>query len=298
MTTTRNKQPRDLALGTDARIAVVAGSGLLPRNVVEGLCGAGYRPLVAAIEGEADFAEAPEQYDLMHVLPEHLGVLVPRLKRLDVTHLVLAGGVSGRPPFKSLRFSPGILLHLPKLLAAYGRGDDGLLRALMAYIEANGIRVMGAHEVVPELLAPEACLTEAKPTRIDEKNIAAALAAARAIGRLDVGQAAVAIGGRAIALEGIEGTDGLLQRTKELRSHGRLAGKKRGVLVKCAKPGQEERADLPAIGPQTALDAHEAGLAGIAIEAECSFILDAAETVALANQHGLFLLGFARGREE
>lgn len=295
---TRNEPPRDLAPGASARIAVVAGSGLLPKNVVEGLIGAGHRPLVAAITGEADFEEAPQRYDLMHVLPEHLGVLVPRLKRRGVTHLVLAGGVATRPPVKSLRFSPGIFLHLPRLLAAYARGDDGLLRALVAYIEANGIRVLGAHEVVPELLAPEGCPSKVKPTRADEKDIAAALTAARAIGRLDVGQAAVAIGGRTIALEGIEGTDGLLQRTKELRSHGRLAGKKRGVLVKCTKPGQEERADLPAIGPQTVLDAHEAGLAGIAVEAECSFILDAAETVALADRHGLFLLGFARGREE
>ena len=60
----------------------------------------------------------------------------------------------------------------------------------------------------------------------------------------------MAIGGRAIALEGIEGTDGLLERVKDLRAHGRIAGKKRGVLVKCAKPGQELRADLPAIGPR------------------------------------------------
>ena len=84
----------------------------------------------------------------------------------------------------------------------------------------------------------------------------------------------MAIGGRAIALEGVEGTEGLLARIKDLRSHGRIAGKKRGVLVKCAKPGQEERLDLPAIGPQTVTAAHQAGLAGIAVEAGRSLVLD------------------------
>jgi UDP-2,3-diacylglucosamine hydrolase len=109
---------------------------------------------------------------------------------------------------------------------------------------------------------------------------------------------AVAVGGRAIALEDIEGTDGLLQRAKALRSHGRLAGKTGGVLVKCVKPGQELRVDLPTIGPQTVTAAHAAGLSGIAVEAECSLVLEAAETVRRADALGLFVLGFARGREE
>ncbi|MDZ5696413.1 LpxI family protein [Chelativorans sp. M5D2P16] len=293
---TANEPPRKKPGSVHEYIAVVAGSGLLPQSVVEGLKDAGHRPLVVALEGEADFAEAPD-YDLMRLPPERLGQLVPRLKRRGVTHLVMAGGVKTRPPLRKLRFSPQILLYLPRLLSAYARGDDGLLRALVTYVEDSGIHVVGAHEVVPELLAPEGCLGRVKPNRMDEKDIAAALEAARAIGRLDIGQAAVAVGGRAIALEGIEGTDGLLERAKALRSHGRIAGKTRGVLVKCAKPGQEERADLPAIGPRTVRDAHAAGLAGIAVEAERSFVLDGAETVRLADELNLFLLGFARGRE-
>ena len=107
-------------------------------------------------------------------------------------------------------------------------------------------------------------------------------------------QAAVAVGGRAIALEGIEGTDGLLERVKALRGHGRIAGKKRGVLVKCAKPGQELRADLPTIGLATVEAAHEAGLAGIGIEAGRSFILDHDTTIARADALGLFILGLQR----
>ncbi|MCT7375636.1 LpxI family protein [Chelativorans salis] len=298
MTTAWNDEPRRPAIGAGDRIAIIAGSGRLPEDVVEALVGAGHRPLVVGIEGEAAFAEAPDRYELLHVPAQRLGLLMPTLKRHGVTHLVLSGGVSVRPPLGSLRFHPAFLLHLPRLVTAYARGDDALLRMLVGYVEANGIRVVGAHELVPELLAPEGLLSKAKPTRGDEKDIVAALAAARAIGRLDIGQAAIAIGGRAVALEGIEGTDGLLARTKELRSHGRLAGKGRGVLVKCAKPGQEARADLPTIGPQTVTAAHGAGLAGIAVEAGLSFILASAETVSLADRHGLFLLGFARGREQ
>ena len=72
-----------------------------------------------------------------------------------------------------------------------------------------------------------------------------ARAAARAMGAREIGQGAVAIGGGVIAREGSEGTDGLLEGGRGLRGHGRLAGKQRGVLVKCAKAGQELRVDLP-----------------------------------------------------
>jgi DUF1009 family protein len=129
------------------------------------------------------------------------------------------------------------------------------------------------------------------PWKSDWRDIEAGRAAAKAIGALDIGQAAVAVGGRVIALEGIEGTGGLLDRAKELRSHGRIAGKTRGVLVKCSKPGQELRADLPSIGPQTVDAAHAAGLAGIAIEAGHSLILDGPTTIARANALGLFIVG-------
>jgi DUF1009 family protein len=84
---------------------------------------------------------------------------------------------------------------------------------------------------------------------------------------------------------------------KELRNHGRIAGKKRGVLVKCAKPGQELRADLPTIGLATVEAAHEAGLVGIGIEAGRSFILDHDRTIERADALGLFIIGLRREAE-
>jgi DUF1009 family protein len=153
--------------------------------------------------------------------------------------------------------------------------------------------VVGAHEVVPDLLAIEGAITKAKPKPADHRDLNAAFAAAKAIGALDIGQAAVAIGGRVVAVEGIEGTDGLLARIRTLREHPRLSGKKRGVIVKCAKPGQELRADLPAIGPQTVQAAHEAGLAGIGVEAGHSLILDYEKVRASADALGLFVAGLS-----
>src|SRR5690606_15834225 len=123
---------------------------------------------------------------------------------------------------RAVRPTLSLLRLLPKAISALAKGDDGLLRALVRALEGHGFTVVGAHEIVPDLLAEEGPMTRTKPQRADWADLEAGLIAARAIGALDIGQGAVAIGGRAIALEGIEGTDQLLARVAGMRDHGRL----------------------------------------------------------------------------
>ena len=222
---------------------------------------------------------------------ENLGALVATLKRHRITHVVLAGEIRMRPRLSAMRISFGLLAIVPLVVSALARGDDGLLRVVIRGLEARGFTVLGAHQLVPELVAEEGPLTRKAPAASDKANLAAAYEAAKAIGSLDIGQGAVAIGGRVIALEGIEGTNGLLERVKDLRQHGRLAGKSGGVLVKCAKPRQEMRADMPAIGPQTVELAHAAGLSGIGVEAGRSLVMDGPQMIARADELGLFVGG-------
>jgi len=117
-----------------------------------------------------------------------------------------------------------------------------------------------------------------------------AFCAAKAIGGLDAGQAVIAEDGRIVALEGLEGTDAMLERVAALRSIGRLTARPVfGVLAKTMKPGQDMRADLPAIGPRTIDGVVAAGLKGIVIEAGCSLVLDRAITLQKANAAKVFI---------
>ena len=274
-----------------SRVGIVAGSGSLPVNVAQSLTCAGLNPFIFILDGEADRLAELQRHEHVVLTIEAAAVGFERMKAAGVTHAVLAGGVVRRPRLRALKWTPRVLKVLPRLAIELALGDDGLLRAVMRHIENAGIRVVGAHQVVPDLLARAGAMTRVSPDADDERNIKAALEAAKAIGRLDIGQAAIAVGGRAVALEGIEGTDGLLERMIPLRDHGRLAGKTGGVLVKCAKPAQDVRADLPAIGPKTVLDATRAGLRGIAVEANRAFVLDFAKTIAAADEAGLFISG-------
>lgn len=280
-----------LDLAPDARVGIIAGGGSLPVEVAKALAGQGKSPFVVIVAGEVDRIADFDAYEQATLRLEDVGSLLPTLKNSHVTHLVTAGHITRRPRLSAMRLNLGLLAWVPSLLVGVTQGDDTVLKLFVRRVERSGIKVVGAHEIVPELVAAEGALTKAAPRKSDWRDIKAAHAAAMAIGALDIGQAAVAIGGRAIALEGIEGTDGLLDRTRQLRGHGRLAGRTRGVLVKCAKPGQELRADLPSIGPQTIEAAHAAGLAGIAVEAGRSLVLEGPTVVARANALGLFVIG-------
>lgn len=290
---TKAERGKRIDLSATDRVAVVAGSGRLPVNVADSLAEAGHWPFIVLIDGETDPGTSLWNYAGERLAIEQFASLVPLLKRHNITHCVLAGGISRRPVWRAIRPSVALLRVLPRALAALARGDDGLLRILVETIEDNGIKVVGAHQVVPDLLAVEGRIGSLAAQEGDWADLRAGLVAARTIGALDVGQAAVAIGGRAIALEGIEGTDLLLERVRDLRSNGRIAGRKRGVLVKCAKPNQELRADLPTIGPATVDAAHAAGLAGIGIEAGRSLVLDYGEVVERADRLGLFVVGLS-----
>lgn len=283
--------PPRLSLAPGAKIGIIAGGGSLPVEVAKGLAAQGYPPFILLMAGEADREQDLRRYEHVTLALEQVGSLVGTLKSHGVTHLVMAGQIKRRPRLRDMRPTPGLLAIVPSVVMALARGDDGLLKVLTRGLEKRGIAVLGAHQVVPELTAGAGTLTAVAPSQSDWRDIEAGRIAAKAIGALDIGQAAIAIGGRAIALEGIEGTAGLLERTRDLRGHGRLAGKTRGVLVKCAKPGQELRADLPSIGPETVEAAHAAGLAGIAVEAGHALVLEGPTTLARANALGLFIVG-------
>ncbi|MGV1014742.1 MAG: LpxI family protein, partial [Methyloceanibacter sp.] len=205
--------------------------------------------------------------------------------------LVIIGGVT-RPDPSNIRLDLGAIKNLPFLLSLGKGGDDHVLSNVVRFFENKGYRVHGAGDVVPELLVEEGLLGAHNPSPADRADIDLAFKVVDALGHLDVGQAAVVIKGYVVAVEAAEGTDAMLDRCASLRESGRTRGSGRtGVLVKMPKPGQEERVDLPTIGPETVKKAAAAGLAGVAVAAGRVLMADRDATIKAANKHGLFLLG-------
>ncbi len=273
----------DAELSASGPLGIIAGSGGLPRRVIESCRAAGREVFVLALEGEADRAA-------LETVPHawcRIGAAATALDLLRanaVGELVLAGGVR-RPSLAALRPD----WQAAKILARIGYralGDDGLLKAVIKELEREGFRVIGADQLLTEIALPEGPLGQVQPDPDAEADIAHGARVARAIGALDIGQAVVVQQGFVLGVEAIEGTDGLLRRCASLRRDG-----PGGVLVKVEKPGQERRADRPVIGPQTVSLAADSGLRGIAAEAGATLVLDRDEVVRLADAAGLFVVG-------
>tara|TARA_R100000005_G_scaffold80888_1_gene48187 strand:+ start:15831 stop:16694 length:864 start_codon:yes stop_codon:yes gene_type:complete len=265
-------------------IGIIAGSGSLPLALAETLRRRGDTPYLLLIEKEA----APAHYaDFPHevIRIAKVGAFLKALRREGCTSVTLAGPVR-RPDFKNLLPDMEGMKLLSRIAAASRKGDDGLMRAITGFLAEKGFQVIGAHELVEELLAPLGQLGRIAPTETDEKDIAEGMRIVRAVGALDIGQGAIIREGYVLAVEAAEGTDRLLQRTAEF-----AWDKPAGVFVKLSKPGQELKADMPTLGPETVMLAAEANLRGIAMEAGRTLIVDLEETVQCADKKGIFLVG-------
>jgi DUF1009 family protein len=144
---------------------------------------------------------------------------------------------------------------------------------------------------------PEGELASRQPTARDQSDIARALELLAATGRFDIGQAAVVADGRVLAIEAAEGTDHMLSRIADLRRSGRVH-EGVGVLVKAPKPQQDQRMDLPAIGPSTIEGVARAGLAGLAVVAGAAIIAEPERVMRLADAAGVFVVGVRDQRDE
>ena len=180
-----------------------------------------------------------------------VGKLFAALDKHGCRDLVIIGTVT-RPDLAHVKLDFGAIKNLPFLVSLGMGGDDHVLSSIVRFLEGKGYRVHGADDVAPELLAAEGVLGKHAPSADDRADIALGFEVVQALGALDVGQAAVVAKGYVVAVEAAEGTDAMLERCAELRRTGRARGRGlTGVLVKAPKPGQEERVDLPTIGPET-----------------------------------------------
>ena len=274
-------------------IAILAGGGSLPLLIAAAAERNGRTPLVLAISGEADAAAFGEA--AVHVLKwGEIGRMFRLAAEARCAEAVLVGNITRRPDFTNVRPDLGAVKLIPRILNLMRKSDNALLVGVAEIFEENGLRVVSALDVAPDLVLKEGRLT-GSVTDMSLRDVETAAGAAREAGRRDIAQAAVAVVGRVIAVEDAKGTEALLDSVAALRNEGRIEGSG-GVLVKCMKPGQDRRLDVPTIGPATAEQAKRAGLAGVAAEAGGTLLVGRDETIEAFRAAGVFLLGMKPGR--
>jgi len=281
-------------VGQGGPLALICGGGTLPLAVADSAAKRGRDLVLFPISGHAEPAMIA-RYRHHWLRVGQFGAFTRLARAAGCRDVVWIGGLV-RPSLWSLRPDFLAIRSLPRIIRAYRGGDNHLLTGVSKLFEEQGFHLVGAHEVAPEILVPEGALGQVDASEKDREDIEFGFAYLQASGAFDVGQAAVVAGKRVLAVEAAEGTDQMLVRVTDLRANGRIGvAPGAGVLVKAPKPGQDQRFDLPSIGPQTVIGVARAGLAGIAVVADKTVIADAENVVREADHAGIFVVGVSFG---
>jgi UDP-2,3-diacylglucosamine hydrolase len=274
-------------------VAIICGGGKFPLAVAGAAQRSGRDILLIGLIGAADAAVADFPHLWLRI--GKLGKLFQTLKARAIVDVALIGTIARPQLLSEIRPDFGALTRLPEIARILIGGDNHALTNILRLFEREGLRVLGAEQLAPELLAPDGQMTPLSPSKRALAELDFGRACLAALSSFDVGQALVVGRRRILAIEAAEGTDGMLQRVAELRASGRLRAKGRfGLLIKAPKKGQDLRVDLPAIGPDTIAAAERAMLAGIAVESHGVLMLERSEIIARAVAAGLFLIGFEK----
>ncbi len=272
------------------RVGLIAGWGEYPVTVARRLTEQGVQVCALGIRGHAD----PCLREICHAFRwtgiTRAGLQVRFFRRHGVTRATMAGKL-----FKTIMFERfAWLRHLPDVTflryfhphfsGAKNRNDNAMLTTFIRLFQAYGIHMLPATDFAPDLLVKQGTLTHRPLSDYQMHDIRFAWNLARQMGGLDVGQS-VAVKGRAVlAVEAVEGTDECIRRAGHLCPSGGF------TVVKVAKPGQDMRFDVPAIGIGTIQTMREAGGTVLAIEADKTIILGQSDLIHFANRNNIAVI--------
>ena len=264
-------------------VAVIAGRGAAPRLLVEACERQNIQVFIVGFEEQTDPLLVEGRVHMWSSLGQ-AGAIMKPLKSHEIADLVMIGAVS-RPSLSEIKPDMATAKFIAKV-GLSAMGDNDLLGAVKAFLEDEGFRLHGVQKFATELLTPSGALTKAKPSKQDLVDIQRGVDVSQALGKVDVGQAVIVQEGLVLAVEGIEGTTALIQRSVDLKRKD-----KGGVLVKTCKPQQDKDLDLPTIGPDTIDMIADAGFHGIAVHAGHSLMLEREAVIERANKRKIFILG-------
>lgn len=272
------------------RVGLLAGAGHLPVEFARAARAAGDEVYAVALLPETDERLAAECAVCRYINIAKLGGILKFLKQHDIKKVTMLGKVtkelllSGKhelPDFKMVTFLAG----LPN------RKDDTIMLGFVRELAKAGIETLDQTALIRLLMPETGCLTRRRPTADEEKDMAFGFRMAKELGRLDVGQTVVVKGLAVMALEAIEGTDACIARGGGLARGG-------AVVVKTAKPRQDRRFDVPAVGLATVETMAKAGASVLAIEAGRTLLADREAAVAFADSHGIAIVAFDTGETD
>lgn len=260
-------------------LGIVAGQGLLPLELAKIYQQHGGRVYISCLETETN-ESLFIGYDHQSFKIGSVGLVINFFKEHQVKNIVFAGSIK-RPELKSIKVDLIGAKLLARIIKQKFLGDDKVLTIVANFFEEYDFKVISAQEI----LAKTDISTITKPSKQDLVDIELGIKIIKTMSCLDIGQAVVVEDGYILGIEAAEGTDNLIKRCASLRK--KLSG---NVLIKMMKLDQDQRMDIPTIGPDTILQLAKYKYNGIAIQGNGVIMVNSENAIKLANKHKIFIV--------
>lgn len=262
-------------------LGLIAGNGKFPILFARAAKLKKIKVVVAGIRGDTAFYFPYLVDRFVWFRPGELKKLFAYFKSEAIQHVIMAGQVNPKNLFDEKVAMDDEFRNI--FAALQDRKADTIFKAVAERLKSNGMELLDSTMLLRDHLAPKGTLTKRAPTIGELEDIQFGLTIAKLMGGIDIGQTVVVKEKAIVAIEAMEGTDRAIQR-------GCAIARKGAVVVKTSKPKQDDRFDVPVIGPKTLKMMARSKGGCLAIEAGKTLVIDIDETVRLADKAGICIV--------
>jgi DUF1009 family protein len=271
-------------------IGVIAGGGRLPLIVAEGLRSIGHpiHGLGLANQYEPDFPTRCDSFEEVGLLK--IGSWGKILSGKGVRHAIMVGKVDKaklmHDPWRALKNLPDwrtIVSWYTHL--RHDRRTHAVLTAIADELDRCGVALLDSTSPIQNEMTHAGVMTKRQPTAEQRADVEFVWPMLREALRLDIGQAITVRERDVIAVEAVEGTDRMLERT------GALCRARGWTMCKGARHGHDRRSDVPTVGINTLHKMHETGGGCLALSVGDVIMLDKQEMIDVADRLGIAIVG-------
>ena len=273
-----------------AKVGLIAGIGNLPVEFMRAAQHEGYEVVVISVvtDGAPELQAEADAYYQISVFKSD--TVIKTFLKEGITDVTMLGKVTKEHLYKKITTIPD--MRTIKLLNRLrNRKDDTIMLAIVEEIEKEGLSVADQTKYMRSLMPPVGVMTTRKPTETEQLDIEFGFTLAKQMGALDIGQTVVVKEQAAMAIEAIEGTDECIKR-------GGALGREGAVVVKTAKPNQDVRFDVPAVGMKTLESMISSNCKVLAMEAKRTIFVEQEAVLQKANELGIVICAVEGPDEE
>lgn len=277
-------------MNTPKVLGLIAGQGRLPFLVADGARKAGCKVICIGLADSADPQLAGHVDAFFTGAIARPGGWMRKLRKHGVRETIMVGRVAKTKiytPWRLVKYLPdwrAIRIWYWRLRKKDKRNDT-VLGAIADEFASGGIILEDSTMYCTDHLADEGVMTKCQPPASVWEDVKFGWDIVRKVGELDIGQAIAVKEREIIAVEAIEGTAKMIKRAGELCKKGGW------TLLKSAKPDQDMRFDVPCIGADTIRSLKENRAACVVVQKGKTLIIDKPETLALADQLNIAVVG-------